>query len=75
MRVSPKGQVTFPLAMREKAGIAPGTDVEFIHEGKRLYIRKIAEGGRGPDLLRRMSGKGSVKMTTTEIMALTRGEE
>ncbi len=30
MRVSTKGQVAIPFALREKAGIVPETEVEFI---------------------------------------------
>jgi AbrB family looped-hinge helix DNA binding protein len=73
MRVSTKGQVTIPLNLREKAGIVPGTEVEFLVEGPRLYLRKVATGGRGAALVRKMAGKGNVKMSTDEIMALTRG--
>lgn len=73
MRVSTKGQVTIPLPLRERAGIVPGTEVEFLEDGERLYIQKVATGGRGEALVRRMAGKGSVRMSTDEIMALTRG--
>jgi AbrB family looped-hinge helix DNA binding protein len=72
MRVSTKGQVTIPLPLREKTGIVPGTEVEFLEEGQRLYLRKVG-GGRGGALVRAMTGKGQVKMSTDEIMALTRG--
>jgi AbrB family looped-hinge helix DNA binding protein len=74
MRVSTKGQVTIPLPLRESAGIVPGTEVEFLKEGPRLYLRKVATSGRGEALVRKMTGKGNVKMSTDEIMALTRGD-
>lgn len=74
MRVSTKGQVTIPLPLREKTGIVPGTEVEFLQEGQRLYLKKVSSGGRGSALVRKMSGKGNLKMSTDEIMALSRGK-
>jgi AbrB family looped-hinge helix DNA binding protein len=75
MRVSTKGQVTIPLALREKTGIVPGAEVEFYQDGQRLYLRKLNNGSRGNRLVQQMAGKGSVKMTTDEIMALSRGDD
>jgi len=72
MRVTTKGQVTIPLGLRQKAGIVPGTEVEFYEEKGRLYLRKVRDSGRGTDLVKRMAGQGTVKMTTDEIMRLTR---
>lgn len=73
MRVSTKGQVTIPQSVREKAGIVPGSEVEFHLEGRRIYLRKVAGSGRGEALTKRMAGKGQLKMSTDEILALTRG--
>ncbi len=33
MRITSKGQVTIPLAIREQAGFLPETEVEFIMSG------------------------------------------
>ena len=74
MRVSTKGQVTIPLTLREKAGIVPGSEVEFVEEGRRLYLRKIPAPGRGESVVALMVGKGKVAMSTDEIMKLTRGD-
>jgi len=41
MRVTTKGQVTIPQYIREKLGIAPATDIEFVEEKDRVYIGKI----------------------------------
>lgn len=75
MKVSTKGQVTIPLALRIKAGIVPGTDVEFRAEGSRLYLKKTATGGRGASVVQNMTGKGNINMSTDEILALTRGDD
>jgi AbrB family looped-hinge helix DNA binding protein len=74
MRVSTKGQVTIPLPLREKIGIVPGTEVEFLQEGQRLYLKKVSSGVRGSVLVQKMTGKGNLKMSTDQIMALSRGK-
>ena len=74
MRITSKGQVTIPLPIRERTGLLPHTEVEFVLSGKRVYIEKVSGGSRGRRLVEAMRGKGSVRMTTDEIMALTRGE-
>ena len=76
MRITSKGQVTIPQDIREKAGMLPHTEVEFVLEDGRVYVRKLeAEAGRGLALVRRMRGRGTVAMSTDEIMRLTRGED
>ena len=40
MRVTTKGQVTIPQHIREKLGVTPATDIEFIEEKNRVYIVK-----------------------------------
>jgi AbrB family looped-hinge helix DNA binding protein len=72
MRITSKGQVTIPLEMRDKAGLLPGTDVEFAFEDGKLCVSKSEQGTRGRRVVERMRGKGSIRMTTDEIMALTR---
>ncbi len=74
MKVTSKGQVTIPQDLREKTGIVPGSEVEVVSEGNRLYIRKIHGRGRGKALIDRMRGRGSVRMTTDKILSLTRGD-
>ena len=78
MRITSKGQVTIPVAIREKAGLLPGMEVDFelAGEGVRIVRAKAPKGEtRGEQAVRRLWGRTTVKMTTDEIMALTRGEE
>ena len=53
MRITSKGQVTIPQEIREKAGLLPGTEVEFELDGRSVRIRKVEgaahAGSRGPD--------------------------
>jgi antitoxin PrlF len=73
MRVTSKGQVTIPLAVRRKLGIEPGSEVEFEldERGARLVRARTATGRR---IVSSMRGRGTVAMSTEEILALTRGE-
>ncbi len=74
MRVTSKGQVTIPVEVREKAGLLPNTEVEFAVRGNVVVLRKAAKTTRrGRRLITLMQGKGNKRMTTDQIMALTRG--
>ncbi|MBE9050299.1 AbrB/MazE/SpoVT family DNA-binding domain-containing protein [Nostocales cyanobacterium LEGE 11386] len=76
MRITSKGQVTIPVEIREKLGLLPNTEIEFEVIGDAVYLRK-AKGHftSAQNLVERMRGKATVKMTTDEIMALTRQDE
>jgi antitoxin PrlF len=74
MRVTIKGQVTIPKAIREKLGIQTHTDIEFIEEADKVYIRASRQRDGRPDRFDRVRGSATVKMTTEEILRLTRGE-
>ena len=71
MRITSKGQVTIPIEVREKTGLLPHTDVRFEVVGGKAYIERI-ESAPKADLIARMKGRATVKMTTDEIMRLTR---
>ncbi|MEI6226058.1 MAG: AbrB/MazE/SpoVT family DNA-binding domain-containing protein [Deltaproteobacteria bacterium] len=78
MRITSKGQVTIPQAFREKAGLLPGTEVEFDFDGGAVLIRRAqapATPGRGARIVELLRGSATIRMTTDEIMALTRGED
>ncbi|MEI7704371.1 MAG: AbrB/MazE/SpoVT family DNA-binding domain-containing protein [Deltaproteobacteria bacterium] len=78
MRITSKGQVTIPQEIREKAGLLPGTEVEFELDGEAVRIRRARAPrfpGRGARVVELLRGSATVRMTTDEIMALTRGEE
>lgn len=75
MRVTSKGQVTIPIEIREKLGLLPHTEVEFIVEGNVAQIVRSPERdreARGAKIVRRLRGTGTVRMSTDEILALTR---
>jgi AbrB family looped-hinge helix DNA binding protein len=77
MRVTSKGQVTIPVDIRERAGLLPHTEVEFEFDGISVRIVRAeeqSEYGRSRRLIGRLRGSANVRMTTDEIMALTRGK-
>ena len=74
MKITSKGQVTIPQDIRERYGFLPGTDVHFVDDGGEVRLVKEAEKGRrGPRLVAHMRGRAETRMSTDEIMALTRG--
>jgi AbrB family looped-hinge helix DNA binding protein len=73
MRVTSKGQVTIPQDIRERLGLFPNTEVTFDVVGDTVRIRKQKRSkNRGHQLIAHLRGKGTIKLTTDEIMALTR---
>lgn len=78
MRITSKGQVTIPQDLRERTGLLPSTEVEFVVDGRGVRIMKAATGkrpSRGAKAVRLLRQPGArVRMTTDEIMALTRGD-
>ena len=78
MRITPRGQVTIPADIREKSGLLPHTEVEFQYDGEVIRVvpsTKRRENDRGWRIVEALRGKGDLKMTTDEIMAMTRGED
>ncbi len=77
MKITSKGQVTIPISLRERFGLLPETEVDFEVAGNALRLRSAQRpkgGGRGAAVVARMLGRGDVRMTTDQILALTRGE-
>jgi AbrB family looped-hinge helix DNA binding protein len=76
MRITSKGQVTIPLPIREKLGLLPATDVDFVIDGQTVrLVRKKAQARptRGSAAVGSLRGRADVKLTTDQILALTRG--
>jgi AbrB family looped-hinge helix DNA binding protein len=75
MRITTKGQVTIPQAIREELGLLPHTEVDFVVEGRSVRIVKspTAKGeSRSQRALRMLRGAADTQMTTDQILALTR---
>lgn len=73
MRVTAKGQVTIPIKIRQKLGLHPNTEVAFEIAGNAARIKKVRRvGTREQSLVAHLKGRGTVRMSTDEILALTR---
>lgn len=74
MKITSKGQVTIPIAIRQQAGLLPSTEVEFSVRGDVVILRKAAKRSRrGAQVVQGMRGTATVRLTTDQIMTLTRG--
>jgi AbrB family looped-hinge helix DNA binding protein len=73
MRITTKGQVTIPQHIREKMGLTPSAEVDFVEEEGRVYLVKKTNADPGKSRFRRFRGTATTKMTTEAIMQLTRG--
>jgi AbrB family looped-hinge helix DNA binding protein len=78
MQITSKGQVTIPQEIRNQLGLLPHTRVEFELAGDHARIRKArrapGESFRGRLALDALRGAADTRMSTDEILALTRGE-
>ncbi len=79
MQITSKGQVTIPQEVRNRLGLLPHTKVEFELAGDHARIRKArrqpGEGtARGRLALEALRGSADTRMSTDEILALTRSE-
>lgn len=76
MRITEKGQVTIPKAVRDAAGLMPGTDVAFVVEDGEVKIRKATDGSkrtRGQELVAQLRGMRRGGRSADEIIAEMRG--
>lgn len=75
MRITQKGQVTIPESVRKKYGFLPYTNVDFVEENGRIYIKILDKKQRGKSIVSHLRGTASIRMSTDEILALTRGKK
>lgn len=75
VQITSRGQVTIPQEFRDRFGLLPHTEVEFVAVRNSLQIVKAvktARPTRGRTLVSRLRGRATVRMSTDEILALTR---
>ncbi|MEQ8306300.1 MAG: AbrB/MazE/SpoVT family DNA-binding domain-containing protein [Hoeflea sp.] len=81
MRVSEKGQITIPKHLRERAGIAPNSEVTVDFDGGRLVIAAAdrqaekenrARLDRFMQALRKLEGTGDQSIDADRLMQMTR---
>jgi AbrB family looped-hinge helix DNA binding protein len=78
MRINAKGQVTIPAKIRQLSGLLPGVEVEAVLDGDAVRLVRARAGRRmtGEELVAHLRAhRGDLKLSTDEIMRLTRGED
>lgn len=75
MHITQKGQVTIPEDIRKKYGFLPYTNIDFVEQDGKVYIVAASEKRRGSTIVAKMRGSATVRMSTDEILALTRGKK
>ena len=76
MRITSKGQVTIPIDIRERAGLLPQTEVEWVIEDGKVVLRPATD--RLEEVRRKIrsvrgTGTDNLDMTTDELMEMLRG--
>lgn len=70
MKVGERGQVTIPQELRERFGLLPKTEVEFIVEEGALKLVKKGEERKAQ--IRSLYGRKQLPKSTDELMNLLR---
>jgi len=75
MRITSKGQVTIPQRLRERYGLMPETEVEFVEVDGEVVVRRAGAqtADRAQQIVDRMLGAGHSPLSTEEIIAIARG--
>lgn len=73
VKITGKGQVTIPPAMRKKHGLLPQRKVEFVDQPNGVLVVKASKLSRGKRVLATLLRGGRVKGDTESWLRLTRG--
>ena len=76
--VTQKGQATIPKPIRDLLRIGPGSRVEFLPAGDggvRLVSCEVKKGAKSSSRFAALRGSATARMSTEQIMALTRGDQ
>ena len=75
MKMTSKGQVTIPPAMRKKHGLKPPCEVEFIDRPNGVLVVKAGKFSHGKEVVSTLLRGGKVNGRTCDWLRLTRGDE
>ena len=74
--VTSKGQVTIPKKVRDLLGIVPGSAVSFeLTDRGDVLLRPHKNRSRRRRPFARLRGSATIRMSTDEILKLTRGKD
>jgi AbrB family looped-hinge helix DNA binding protein len=75
VKITAKGQVTIPIAVRRQLGLRPNTEVEFvIEDGRAVLQKRRRRQRRGAAVVAHLRGRGTVAVSTDEILARSRAD-
>ncbi len=74
MKITSAGRVTIPRHIRDQLGLVPQTEVEWELRDDGALLKKASRDDRATTLIDQMRGRGTVLMSTDEILALTRSD-
>ena len=74
MKVTGKGQITIPPAMRRKHGLLPRAEVELVDQPDGVLVVRAAKTSRGKRVLNTLLKGGKVNGRTRDWLRLTRGD-
>lgn len=75
MRITRKGQVTIPKALRDRYGLIPESEVEFEAGEDGVIIRPAGDSNAQIRAsVERATGSATIPITTDQVMKLTRGD-
>ena len=75
MRMTSKGQVTIPFAMRKKHGLLPRSEVQVMDQAGGVLVVRTRKHPAGKQALAALLRGGRIKARTDDWLRLTRGEE
>jgi len=73
MKVTNKGQVTIPPALRKRHGLLPRREVEFVDQPDGVLVVKARKLTRGRRVLAALLRGGKIEGDTENWLRLTRG--
>lgn len=75
MRITTKGQVTIPQAIREQLGFHPHTEVEFVVERGRVFLKRKKGGATRADrIMEHFRSAPKMRVSSRELLAILRDE-
>jgi len=72
MKIDTEGKITIPPEIQNQLKLRPGTEVKLEVIGDTLQIRKLQNSNRGKEIIAAIRGKATNRLTTNDIMQLTR---
>ena len=73
-KVTTKGQVTIPKAVRELLDLKQGSEVKFRYANGNVILER-ADGHRPPSKFEKLRGHAGPGPSTDEMMAILRGDD